>query len=283
MKRIVLFFSIALFSLGTSAQLKTPQPSPFAKIEQVVGLTDITIAYSRPGMRGRTVYGDLVPYDQLWRTGANKNTEITFSDDVKIEGKDVKAGTYAIFTKPGKEKWEIIFYSKADNWGTPENWEDAKVAASVSVKANKIPMNVETFTIMFSDVLFDSSVVNLIWSNTEVSFNVTVPTKEKTIAGIEKVMAGPGASDYYKAATFYKEVGDITKAKINIDKAISLSKEPAFWYYRQQSLIYQKAGDKEGAIKAAQTSLELAAKAGNANYVKLNQDSLAEWGTGTTE
>ncbi|WP_103068584.1 DUF2911 domain-containing protein [Aquimarina sediminis] len=278
MKKTLLFLSVALLSFGIKAQVKTPQPSPTSKIEQVVGLTDVSVEYSRPSVKGRTIFGDLVPYDKLWRTGANKNTQITFSDDVKVEGKELKKGTYAIFTKPGKENWEVIFYSDANNWGTPQKWDDAKVGAKVTVKANTIPMNVETFTIMFSDFKMDSAIINFLWANTEAAVKLEVPSKEKAIASIEKAMAGPSANDHYQAATFYKAIGEIAKAKENIDKAISIRKEPAFWYHRQQSLIYAKSGDKAGAIKAAKTSLELAEKAGNADYVKMNKDSIAEWG-----
>lgn len=279
MKKIVLFLSVALFSLGVEAQLKGPKPSPASKIEQVIGVTDVTVEYSRPSMRGRTIFGNLVPYDKLWRTGANENTKITFGDNVKVGGKELRKGTYAIFTKPGKENWEMIFYNDADNWGTPKEWDDTKVAAKISIKANTIPMNVETFTIMFSDFKIDAAVMNFIWENTEAAITIETPAKELTIASIEETMAGPSAGDHYQAATFYKEIGDIAKAKEHIEKAISIRKEPAFWYHRQQSLIYAKSGDKEGAIKAAKTSLELAEKAGNADYVKLNKDSLVEWGS----
>ncbi|WP_109437728.1 DUF2911 domain-containing protein [Aquimarina sp. AU119] len=278
MKKIVLFLSAALLSLGIEAQVKAPQPSPTSKIEQIIGLTDVAVEYSRPSMRGRAIFGNLVPYDKLWRTGANKNTQITFGDDVKVGGKELKKGTYAIFTKPGKETWEVIFYSDANNWGTPRKWDDTKVAAKTSVKANTIPMNVETFTIMFSDFKMDSAVMNFIWENTEAAITIETPAKAQTVASIEKTMAGPTDGDHYQAATFYKETGDVAKAKEHIEKAISIRKEPAFWYHRQQSLIYAKGGDKAGAIKAAKTSLELAEKAGNADYVKLNKDSLAEWG-----
>ncbi len=278
MKKIVLFLSVALLSFGVEAQVKAPQPSPASKIEQIIGLTDVAVDYSRPSMRGRAIFGNLVPYDKLWRTGANKNTQITFSDDVKVGGKDLKKGTYAIYTKPGKENWEVIFYSDANNWGIPKKWDDTKVAAKTSVKVNTIPMNVETFTIMFSDFKMDSAVMNFIWENKEAAITIETSAKAQTIASIEKAMAGPTDGDHYQAATFYKEAGDVAKAKEHIDKAISIRKEPAFWYHRQQSLIYAKGGDKAGAIKAAKTSLELAEKAGNADYVKLNKDSLAEWG-----
>ncbi len=278
MKNIVLFIAVALFSFGIEAQVKTPQPSPTSKIEQVIGLTDVSVEYSRPSMRGRTIFGDLVPYDKLWRTGANKNTQITFSDDVKLEGKELKKGTYAIFTKPGKENWEVIFYSDTNNWGTPREWDDAKVAAKVTVKTTTIPINVETFSIMFSDFTMDSAILSFIWSNVEAAVKIEVPSKKVALASIEKTMAGPSDQDHYQAAVFFKDIEDYAKAKEHIDKAIAMRKEPAFWFHRQQSLIYAKTGDKDGAIKAAKTSLELAEKANNADYVKLNKDSLAEWG-----
>ena len=126
-------FVVAL-STNINAQLKTPAPSPASKIEQKVGLTDVTVEYSRPSMKGRAVFGNLVPYGKLWRTGANQNTKVTFSDDVTIDGKTLKKGTYAVYTKPGKDAWEVLFYSDANNWGTPQNWDDAKVAVSTTAK-----------------------------------------------------------------------------------------------------------------------------------------------------
>ncbi|AXT55480.1 DUF2911 domain-containing protein [Aquimarina sp. MMG015] len=277
MKKIILFVSAALLSLGVDAQVKVPQPSPLSKIEQVVGLTDVAIEYSRPSMKGRTIFGNLVPYDKLWRTGANKNTQITFGDDVKVGGAELKKGTYAIFTKPGKENWEVMFYSDANNWGTPREWDDSKVAAKITVKSTKIPMNVETFTIMLSDFTMDSAHINILWENTEAAIKLEVPSKKKAAESIELVMAGPSHNDHYQAATFYKETGDLDKAKAHIEKAVA-GRADAFWYHRQHSLILAKSGDKAGAIKAAKTSLELAEKAKNADYVKLNKDSLAEWG-----
>lgn len=278
MKKILLFVFAALVSFTINAQVKTPQPSPSAKIDQVVGMTDITVEYSRPSMRGRTIFGNLVPFDKLWRTGANKNTKITFSEDVKVGGKELKKGAYAIFTKPGKENWEVIFYRDVSNSGTPKKWDATKVAATTMVKATKIPMNVETFTIMFSDFKMDGATLNFLWENTEAAVKIEVPTKKTAMASIDKVMAGPSAGDHYQAAVFYKDVEEYAKAKEHIDKAIAMRKEPAFWFHRQQSLIYAKNGDKDGAIKAAKTSLTLAQKAENADYVKLNKDALSEWG-----
>lgn len=249
MKKIILSFILALFSFGANAQLEMPQPSPSAKMEQVIGLTDVSIAYSRPSMKGRTIFGDLVPYDKMWRTGANKNTMITFSDDVMVGGKELKAGSYAIFTKPGKENWEIIFYSDTENWGTPRNWEDAKVAANVMAKPSSIPMKMETFTIAFSDITMDSAMLNFLWEGTEVAVKIEVPTKKKAMANIEKTMAGPSAGDHYQTAVFYKEIGDLEKAKKHIEKAVTMRKEPAFWFHRQHSLILAGLGDKKRPLR----------------------------------
>ena len=278
MKKIVLFLSAIVLSFGIEAQVKAPQPSPNAKVHQVIGLTDVAVEYSRPSMKGRVIFGDLVPYDKLWRTGANKNTQITISDDIKINGKDLKKGSYAIFTKPSKDSWEIVFYNDTNNWGTPQKWDDSKVALKTTAEVKATSSDVETFTIAFGNLKMDEATMYFEWEKTKAMLDIKTSAKDQTLASIEKTMAGPSANDHYQAAVFYKETGELAKAKEHIDKAIAGRKEPAFWYYRQQSLIYAKTGDKPGAIKAAQTSLELAEKAGNADYVKMNKDSLAEWG-----
>ena len=142
MKKLVFLVSVFLVSMTMEAQITTPQASPSSTLKQSVGLTDVTVEYSRPSMRGRTIFGDLVPYGKLWRTGANKNTTLEFSTDVTIDGQALKAGTYAIFTKPGESSWEIIFYSDTDNWGTPQKWDDSKVAAKTNAEVYAMPMDV---------------------------------------------------------------------------------------------------------------------------------------------
>ena len=284
MKKLLLIAFAFILSLSINAQVKTPQPSPSAKLEQVVGLTDVSVEYSRPAMRGRTIFGDLVPYDKMWRTGANANTKITFGDDVVIDGTTVKAGTYAIFTKPGLESWEVIFYSDASNWGTPKEWDETKVAARTTVKSYAMEYDVQSFTISIGDLTSESAVVAFLWEKTYVPVKFEVPTDSKASASIEKAMAGPGAGDYYSAAVYYLQEGkDLNKALNWMDKAITMrkaeskdGKEP-FWMMRQKSLVHAKMGDKKNAIKAAKRSLELAEEAGNADYVKMNKDSLKEW------
>ena len=284
MKKLFLSAFAFILTLGLNAQIETPQPSPFAKMEQVVGLTDVTVEYCRPAMRGRTIFGDLVPYDKLWRTGANKNTQITFGDDVTVDGQTLKAGTYAIFTKPGAESWEVIFYSDANNWGTPRNWDDAKVAAKTTAPAYLMEYPVQSFTISLGDLTDNSAVLGFLWEKTYVPVKFEVPTDMKATASIDKAMAGPGANDYFSAAVYYlNSEKDLGKAKKWMDKAIEMrkaaskdGKEP-FWMMRQKSLIHAKMGDKKGAIEAAKRSLVLSEEAGNADYVKMNKDSLKEW------
>lgn len=280
MKKLFTLLLVLTVSFTVNAQIETPQPSPSQKTEQKVGLTDVTLEYSRPSMKGRTIFGDLVPHGKLWRTGANKNTTVTFSTDVTIGGKAVKAGTYAIFTKPNANNWEVLFYSDANNWGTPQNWDESKVAASVTTEVYEIPMDIETFTISFDDLTNDSAVIGIMWEKTYVGVKFEVPTDKAVTAAITKVMNGPSADDYYASARYYLESGkDINQAVVWMDKAVEMTKDnPRFWWLRQQSLIKAKAGDKKGAIKAAKASLEGAEKAGNADYIKMNKDSLKEWG-----
>ena len=278
MKKLVLFTLLLSGCLAWS-QIEAPQPSPAAKVEQKVGLTDVTLNYSRPSMKGRVVFGNLVPYDVMWRTGANANSVVTFSDEVTIGCKTLKKGSYAVFTKPSAGSWSVYFYADTNNWGMPANWDDSKVAAMINVPVQKSSIPTETFTMEIGDVSNNGATLHIRWENTHVSVPFMVPTESKTLANINKVLAGPSSGDYYTAAVYYLEEGkDIAKAKEWMDKAISMSPSPQFWQYRQQSLIYAKAGLKKEAIEIAKKSLQMAEAAGNADYVKMNKDSLKEWG-----
>ncbi len=279
MKKLGLFVLSLLLTFTVNSQVQTPAPSTAQKIEQKVGLTDITLEYSRPSMKGREIFGGLVPYDKLWRTGANANTKITFSDDVMIGDKALKAGTYALYTKPMKNNWEVYFYTDSNNWGIPQEWDESKVAVKTTVAVYPLPMDIETYTMSFDDVTNDAANLGLMWEKVYVAVPIKFHTDKMVSASIEQVMSGPSANDYYAAAVYYLEADkDMNKAKMWIDKAIEMREQPAFWFHRQQSLIYAKSGDKKGAIKAAKTSWQLAKDAGNADYVALNEKSLKEWG-----
>ncbi|NNL08882.1 MAG: DUF2911 domain-containing protein [Croceitalea sp.] len=278
MKKLALFTMAAVLSFTMGAQMQTPQPSPSSMMEQLVGLTKVEVAYSRPSMRGRTIFGDLVPYGKMWRTGANKNTTVSFSDDVTIDGQSLKAGTYAVFTKPGESTWDVYFYSDTENWGTPQNWDESKVAAKTTVQVYPIEMPIETFTISIDDLSDNGANLGMMWEKAYVGVNFQVPTDEKATKSIETAMAGPSAGDYYSAASYYFDSGkDIAKAKTWIEKAVEMNPK-AYWVIRKQSLIYAKMGDTKSAIAAAKKSLAAAEDAGNMDYVKMNKDSLKEWG-----
>lgn len=279
MKKLLLLLLAFTAAYSVNAQIETPQPSPSAEIEQMVGLTEVEVEYSRPNMRGRTIFGDLVPYDKVWRTGANARTKITFSTDFMIGDETLKAGTYAIFSKPGTETWDVFLYTDYEGGGAPQIWEDDKVAAKATLQAYKMPMKIETFTITFDDVSYDGATLGMFWEDVYVGLEFKVPTDKIVSESINKVMNGPGVGDYYSAAVYYSESGkDINQAKEWMEKAMSMVKEPRFWQLRQQSLIYAKAGDKKAAIAAAKKSLAGAKEAGNDDYVKMNTESLEEWG-----
>ncbi len=268
-----------MLTIGASAQIQVPQTSPLAKMEQKVGLTDVTIEYSRPGMRDREIFGNLVPYGKVWRTGANENTKITFGDDITINGAQLKAGSYAIYTIPNRDTWEIIFYSDANNWGTPEKWDDNKVALKTTAEVSNLPFPMETFTILIDELKADSAALNFIWENTVASIRFEVPTDARAMASIEQVMTGPTANDYFAAGSYYHDSKkDNKKALEWVNKAIEMQRgNVAFWMLRKKSLIQADLGLKKEAIASAKKSLAAAEKAGNADYVKMNRDSLKEW------
>lgn len=274
-----LLLSLLFCALQSSlAQIKTPQLSPKAQISQLVGLTDVSVSYSRPSARGRYVFNNLVPFGKLWRTGANENTTISFSEDVTIDGKILKKGKYALYSVPKADNWEIIFYNDSNNWGLPENFDEAKVALRTIVKSEIKEKNTESFTINISNLDTNFALLEFSWEKTIVSLKFEVPTQKATLSSIETVLKGPTANDYFSAAQyFYQSNGDINKTKIYIDKALEMNTENPYWFTRLKSLIQAKMGDKKGAIETAKISLDAANLAKNQDYVKMNKDSIEEW------
>ena len=278
MKKLFLLMLVFTLSFSVNAQIETPAPSPAAKIEQKVGLTDVSVEYSRPSMRGRVIFGNLVPFGKIWRTGANSRTKITFSDDVMVGGTELKAGSYAILTIPQADKWEVIFYTDHAGGGAPAELDETKVAARVTENVQPMEMDIQSFTISLDDVTSNSAVIGMLWEKAYVGVKFEVPTDKTVMASIESTLSGPSFNDYYGAAVYFLSEGkDIAKAKEWIDKAMSMTKEPRFWQLRQQSLIYAASGDKKGAIEIAKKSLAAATEAGNDDYIKMNKESIAEW------
>ena len=276
MKKI-LFASITLLTLSLNAQITTPKASPLAKIEQKVGLADLTIQYSRPGKKERVVFGDVVPFGEMWRMGANENTKITSSEPL-IFGKDtLKGGTYAIFTKPSKDKWEVFFYTETTNWGTPDNWDDKKVALTLNAPVIALNDVIENFTISFDNLANDGANLQFSWDKTRVSIPFKLNTKDKVLASIKKTMDGPTANDDHQAANYYfQEKLDLKQAIVWSTKAVEMKPE-AYWMSRLKSQLQAANGDYKGAIETAKKSMEAAEKDGDQNYVKMNKTSIEEW------
>lgn len=281
MKKILITGALLLALTVGNAQVRTPQASPTAKIEQVVGLTNVKIEYSRPSARGRAVYGELVPFGRLWRTGANANTIITFSDDVVIGGKPLAAGKYALFTQPKADSWDVIFYTDTNNWGLPEKWDDSKEALRVTVKPEFLNRNVETLTIGMNNLDNNFGFLEIAWEKTMVAVKIEVPTQQTAMKSIQTAMAGPSASDYFSAAQYYYQSNSqLDQALAWMNQAIEKTpkgQDVPFYYLRQKALIQAKMGDKKGAIETAKLSLAAAEKANNQDYVKMNKDSIQEW------
>lgn len=273
---ILTFAMVACFSVA-DAQISTPAASPACKMTQTAGLTDITIEYSRPSVKGREIFGKLVPYGEMWRTGANKNTMITFSKDVKVAGTDVKAGTYALFTIPNKDSdWEVVLYTDTENWGVPEEWDAAKEAVRFKATPESMSSPVESFTIDVNDLTDRSCKIWLIWDKTSVGFDVELGTIEEVDASIKKVFDGPSANDYYQAGRFYLSADlDPNKAYEWLHKSNEM--EPKYWKLRHESLALAKLKQYGKAIEVAKESKKLAEEAGNKQYVKYNEENIAKW------
>lgn len=261
-----------------TGQIQIPWPTTPSKSETTVGLTVINLDYSRPSKNGRIIFGNLVPYDTLWRTAANRNSTISFSDDVKVEGIELRKGTYAIYTKPGKEIWEVFFYKDTDNMGLPKKWDTTKVAALVKVKP-KIVTTTETFTIMIDNIQYESCMLEIKWDNISVSMKIEVPTDKTVSENIDRVLNGPSAWDYYNAAEHNRRAKkNLEQALAWIDTAIAKgSEEDHLWFYRKKSLIEADLGNYKAAIASANTALKCAQKANNLDYIKMNVASIAEW------
>ena len=279
MKKLILS-SFVCISLFTQAQVQTPKASPVAKVEQRVGLTDISISYSRPAMNGRKIFGELLPFGELWRLGANENTKITNSDILIFGSDTLKAGTYAIFARPNMDSWEVIFYTETTNWGLPEKWETSKVALTVNAKVKKMPMVTENLSITIDAMEFNSAVLNITWDKTQVSLPFTLNTKSKVLESIEKTLSASPvtANDYNQAASYYfTEQIDMKKALEWSTKAVEMKGVSAYWMTRLKSQLQAANGDYKGAIETAKISMEAAEKDGDQNYVKMNQSSIEEW------
>ena len=269
--------AILAFVTVSNAQIDMPQPSPGASLTQKVGMAEIKIEYSRPSMKGRKIMGEVVPFGEPWRTGANSPTKFTTSDSITIGGKGLAKGTYVVLTRPGKDSWEVIFNknpaASAFNY-TPEIQKDDVVR--VMAKPMTLPMSIENFTFNIGNITANSANIEMMWENTYVTVPFTNDVDGKVMAQIKAKLDGPSQNDYYAMSQFYFDNGKGNAEALDfVNKAVA--KGERFWMLRHKSLVQAKMGDKAGAIATAKRSLELAKTEKNMDYVRMNEKSIAEW------
>jgi hypothetical protein len=274
MKKTVLFLSAMLVLSLTNAQtLTTPQPSPTQTIKQNFSLGSIELSYSRPAKKGRKIMGDLVPFGKVWRTGANAATTLTFSDDVTIGGKEVKAGKYGLLTIPDAGKWTIII-SKDVNVNSPSLYKPENDVVRVQSDVVTTPFTIENFTINFAAITGSSCNVEMMWENSYVSFPITAGTDAKVMKQIDNMM-NKDNKPYFNAASYYYDNGkDLNQALAWVNKAVENNKE-AYWMFLLKARIHQKLGDKQASKAAATTCKELATKDKNDDYIKMANELIA--------
>lgn len=271
------FLSFIFCSIITTigiAQIRMPAPSPAQTIKQDFGLSSIELTYSRPGMKARKIFGGLVPFQKMWRTGANSATRIKFGDDIVIGGQPVKAGEYVLYTIPNENEWEIILNKGIDNEGLT-GYKTEEDVARFKVKPASMPAPVETFTMGFGEVKPSSTELQLKWENTAVNIPITTDVDSKVMAQITDVM-NKDNRPYYQSALYYAENGkDMKQAITWFDKAIEQNPK-GFWIYHQKANALVKMGKKDEAKIAAQKSMDVARQEKNDDYVRLNEKLLAE-------
>lgn len=279
MKKITTLIIAGLFvSISASAQINAPQPSPSATLKQTIGITDVEVNYSRPGVKDRVIFGELEKWGNMWRTGANASTKVKFSDDVTVEGNKLAAGEYALYTIPGENEWTIIFNTNLTLWGTG-GYKQEEDAVRFTVKPVKLNDKIESLDIDFSHFTYTGAKMDIKWENTLVSFQIetkAIELVEKQIK--DQLVDGPSAGSYASAVNFYLENDkDMNLALTWINKAID-KRPQAFWYIHTKAKVLAKLGKKKEAIETAKKSIELAKanEGGDYGYVENNEKLIKE-------
>ena len=256
--RKAFIFALALFvATAALAQVRTPRASPNASLTQTVGLTDITIKYSRPGKKGRTILGGLVPYDQVWRTGANEATTITFSDDVTINGQKLAKGTYAFFTIPGREQWTLVFNKQGEQWGA-FNYDPSQDALRIQVKPETSPF-FEWMSFDVDEMTTDTAKVELQWDTWSVAFTVDTGSTQKTLNALKNAMKPDWRTPYQAAAFAFDNKGVATDQELSdwLDKSLSIAENTNNLWLKARFLNrLGKKAEAKAAVEAAESTQE---------------------------
>ncbi|MGB5461318.1 MAG: DUF2911 domain-containing protein [Eudoraea sp.] len=267
------------FSTVLAAQIEAPKASPFSKVEQDVGLTKITIAYSRPGAKGRKVLGGLVPYGRIWRVGANESTKFTADDDLTIMGNNLPEGTYALYAFPYEGHWDVVFHKNTEHWGDGRKaYDPEEDAFRIRIIPQEISNYQENFLITFDEIDHNSINMLWIWEHTLLKIPISVDTDTKMRQEIAfKIAENPTAQTYYEAARYLQEQGEsYPEALSYLNKAIELGGD-TYYFYRVKSLVEAALKDYGSAIVSAQKSLELAQKEDKDEFVRMNEQNISVW------
>lgn len=271
---LLVALAVSLQSEIQAQGLRMPAPSSGQTISQNFGLGKISLNYSRPNTKGRKIFGAMEPYGTVWRTGANSATIITFTEDVKIEGKDLPAGEYGLFTIPGKSEWTVILNKGAKQWGAYE-YKESDDVLRFAVKPVTLKDKVETFTIQFADVYPTSAKLQLMWENTALNINLTTDIDTKVMASIDEAMKGE-KKPYFQAAQYYLENGKDLKKALEWMNIADENNTNQPWVKLWKGRLQLKMGDKAGASKTAEEGLKIATEIKNPEYIRLNTALIAE-------
>lgn len=270
MKKITMALAAVLLITAADAQVKMPAPSPGQTIKQDFGLGTVEVKYSRPVAKGRKVFGDLVPFNKVWRTGANAATLITFTQAVEIMGKKVDTGTYALYTVPGQDNWEIILNKGVKNWGS-DGYTESDDVVRVKVPAMKMDKKVESFTIQFADVKPETAELHLMWDKTAIAIPMTASIRENIRGQLDAAMKTDKKPNW-QAAQYYNEFEKNPPKALQYATAAVADNPTAFWVWLYKARIEKDMGDKAAAMASSKKSWELAKAAKNDDYVKMNED-----------
>ena len=271
MKKLLFpLIALSCFSFAGIAQVKMPAPSPVQTVKQEFAIGSIELTYSRPSAKGRKIFGDLVPFNKLWRTGANAATKLVLTEPLEIGGKNVDTGTYVLYTIPGIDSWDIILNKGLKNWGT-DGYKESEDVVKFRVEPMKLKEKVESFTMQFVDVKPESCELQIRWEKTVVGISIKADFKDKVRGQIEAAMQ-TDKKPYWQAAQFYNEYDkNLPKALENVNKELERNAK-AFWIWIYKAKIQKEMGDTAGALESSKKSMELAKEAKNDDYVKINED-----------
>nr|WP_299074316.1 DUF2911 domain-containing protein [uncultured Allomuricauda sp.] len=267
------------FTVKVTAQITHPKASPFATVEQEIGLCKISVEYSRPAAKGREIFGGLVPYGRIWRVGANESTKITVDTDMVVLGNILPEGTYALYAFPEASEWQMVFHANTSHWGDGrKNYNPSEDLFRVKVKPHKTKFHQENFLIAFDSITHNSANMTLTWANTQVNIPFSVDTHvqmEKEI--LRQIASNPTAQTYYEAARYLQEQEkDYGRALVYLNKALELGGD-TYYFHRVKSLVEAALGDYESAVRSAEKSLEISKSLEKDEFVRMNEKNIHLW------